>query len=304
MSVSSRQATAEPSVLIREHGRQLCIDTGQSARDVEAHTLNIHPQARSVDGWCEMLEQGGSFPAAPRQHSPPFPVDCHRTPTREAGDIQGFSESSRRRLRRKVHAMRRDAPGLFLTLTYHETDPSPRKAKQHLDRFWKRVRRRWGGKETPLACIWKMEPQNRGTVHFHLLVYGVEYLPVRQVCRMWHAVTDEDTEAHRKAGVDLEAFVNEDGKIQSYLAKYMTKDLDQAGWEDPGRWWGVRDRNALPWAGWHRSGMALTSAEAEALIMRLLNEWGVDLPPNVVPPSLMVNVKGDPWRWIVDNVNP
>lgn len=204
-------------------------------------------------------------------------------------NIRGFTERSRRRLRRWVHSVPRDAECLFCTLTYHETDPHPREAKEHLDSLCKRLRRKYPS----AAIIWKMEPQQRGTVHFHLLVYGVQYIPASKLSAVWHHITDEDSREHRAAGVDIERGVHrDDGKLQSYLSKYLAK-LESNPWQDPGRFWGIRGRSELPMGSWE-TAFTMTRAEAQRMIFDLLEEWGVDLPDYVSIPRLTICTRGDP----------
>jgi hypothetical protein len=258
MSVPHRPVDECARIDVLDSGRGFVVDTGEGATDEQAD---------------------------PRDEDAPAPAE---TPTREEGDITGFSADSRRRLRERVHNMRRDAEGLFLTLTYHETDPHPRLAKQHLDQFWKRLRRRFSG----ISAIWKMEPQKRGTVHFHLIVYGVDFIPVQKLSALWHDVTSETSSQHLMAGLDLERCVNEDGKVQAYLSKYMQETVTSP-WEDPGRWWGCLGRDALPWASWS-TAKYLDRSEAQAIIESYLRKWGVELPEGVSLPCLRVHTTGDP----------
>lgn len=258
MSVPSRPVDQSARVDVLDDGRGFVIDCGEGATDDQAD---------------------------PRD---PDALDLDTTPTREEGDITGFSECSRRRLRERVHNMRRDAEGLFLTLTYHQTDPHPREAKTHLDRFWKRLRRRFSG----ISAIWKMEPQQRGTVHFHLIVYGVDFIPVQKLASLWHAVTNETSEKHKLAGLDLERCVNEDGKVQAYLSKYMEESVTSP-WDNSGRWWGCLSRDHLPWASWS-TAKYLDRAEAQEMIQSYLRRWGVELPEGVSLPCLRVHTSGNP----------
>jgi len=262
MSVPQRPNHEEARIDILDGGRKFVIDTGEGASD-------DHHDPRDQSGHA-----GG----------PP------ETPDREAGDIS-FSTSSRRRLRDRLHSMDRDADALFITLTYHETDPHPRVAKSHLDIFWKRLQRRF----PDLSAIWKMEPQERGTVHFHLIVYGVDFIPVQWLSEQWHAVVGEQSEEHRKQGVDLEACVNDNGKVQAYMAKYMAKEEEGKQWEDPGRFWGCLSRKNLPWASWSDAPIYLDESDALRLIDDLLDAWDVDLPEGVVPNSLTVYTTGSPF---------
>ncbi|MCS3824576.1 hypothetical protein GGP92_003301 [Salinibacter ruber] len=220
--------------------------------------------------------------------------------------MTGFSDCSRRRLRKKLHAMKRGKDGLFLTLTYHETDPTPDECKAHLDLFWKRLERQFSG----ISAIWKMEPQERGVVHFHLILYGQSFIPAQLLSSMWNDVNGETSQENRKAGVEVEErSVNEDGKLQSYMAQYMAETYDvwpgaEPGdpWQTPGRWWGCLGRENLPWAEWDDARIYLDQHEAKALIRHFLTEWGVDLPDGVVPPSLCICTRGDPEDWIEENV--
>lgn len=274
----ARPAFDEAGIYVRPAGRQLVIMTGQTAGDAGPGATQQEAEAEAVaEAVAEVGEDDG--------------------PVSRRGRITGFSSASRRRLRKTIHSIRRDADCLFLTLTWHECTPTPDEAHAALDAFWKRVRRRYGD----LAGVWKMEPQKRGVPHFHLIVYGTRWLPVRWLCEAWHVCTAETSDAHRASGVDAEwVRGGQDGKLMAYLSKYMSKEL--AGWPDaggpawkyPGRFWGILNRASLPvapWAGWF---VPMARYEAEALIRVLLDRWGVDLPPGVLPPSLTVNSRGDP----------
>jgi hypothetical protein len=207
--------------------------------------------------------------------------------------ITGFSDRSRRNLREWVHAVKRDAESLFLTLTYHKADRTPQAAKEDLDRFCKRLARRF----PEAAVIWKMEPQERGVPHFHLLVYNVPFIPVQKIAAVWHDCTPETSEQHRKAGVDLERSVqSDDDKLQAYLCKYMDKTFD-TDWESPGRFWGIRQRSNLPLARWEKV-TTLTRDEAQRVIMGLLDRWGVELPDVVNIPTLRYNTASAPAKEI------
>lgn len=260
-----RPALDEAQLRTRPGGRQLVIDRGG------------RPEA-DEDPPGDIGSGGDEDEAAP--------------PTR--GRITHFSEDARRRLRRTVHAVQRDADALFLSLTWHEHLPSPQEAHAALDRFWKRMRRRFHG----VSAVWKMEPQDRGFPHFHLLVYGLQWVNPQYVSRQWHECTNEVSEAHRKSGVDVE-WVRNDGKLQGYLSKYFSKTGDPwpeaAGrdWEHPGRFWGVLERSNLPLADWADWGVYIEPHEAARLIRELLDEWGVDTG-GALPPTLTINTRGDP----------
>lgn len=279
-----RPEAGDPGIYCRGHGRQLLISTG---RDLTPNADIEAPDGESVEP-----EEGGD-----------------ESPKR--GKCRSYTEDNRRRLREKLHAMRRDEPGLFITLTLHETDPDPSTFKAWQEAWWKRVRREYEGKHVgSLSCVWVIEPQERGIPHVHLIVWGVPYMDAQKLSRFWHEVTDETSSEHRKAGVDVETAVNQDGKLQSYLAKYMSKTHDgwpgaEPGdpWATPGRFWGFMGRDHLPVAEWEDTVIGLHQREAEKLIRELLDEWEVDIPDGVIPPTLIVNCHGDPGERLLQLID-
>lgn len=69
----------------------------------------------------------------------------------------------------------------FITLTYPRMFPDFKTAKIHLDRFLKRMKRRF-----PKSCaIWRLEPQGRGAPHFHLMFFKLSNLPKEELSQMW-----------------------------------------------------------------------------------------------------------------------
>lgn len=264
-----------PGIYCRGSGRQIFITTGQ----------DLNPD----------LDTDLSEPGTERE-------DEEQTPPAKRGKCHGYGESPRRRMRERVHAIRRDATGLFLTLTYQDKRPSPERVKKDLEAFWAWLEREYNGEHVQnISCIWKMEPQERGMPHFHLIVYGVPFIPVQKASRRWHEITNQTGDAHRKSGVEIETAVNQDGRLQGYLAGYMTKMHDhwpgaEPGdeWWDTGRWWGKKGEAYLPIAEWEDTVVKLHQKEAMNLIEWLLEDWGVDLPDGVIPPSLIVNCRGNP----------
>ena len=279
-SLLTRPALDEPHVRIRPDGRQLVIDRGS--------------RPTSDDGEDDT---SGTDTV----------TDETRTDTSTRERITGFSDASRRRLRKTVHSLRRDASCLFITLTYHEHTPTPEEAKRDLDVFFKRLRRRFSG----LSGIWKMEPQQRGTPHYHILLYGVRWLDAQWLSQLWHDVTAETSEQHRVSGVDTE-WVRDDGKLQVYLAKYMSKSTEEwpteqmpddlaDAWRYPGRYWAVWHRTSLPVAEWADWAIYLDHTHAASIIADLLEAWQIDLG-GIIPPSLTINTRGDPVKMLNDLV--
>ena len=91
-------------------------------------------------------------------------------PIREKNDIQSFSKNSRSRLIKLFAqtSFRAYSKMYFITLTYHDDFPQEFKAfKIQLDRFLKMLRRL----DANLAWIWRLEFQERGAPHYHLILF-------------------------------------------------------------------------------------------------------------------------------------
>jgi hypothetical protein len=203
-----------------------------------------------------------------------------------SGKILDFSQKSRHRLLKFLNSIDRDALDVarlwMVTLTYpREWDNDPRAWKRHLKAFQERIRRAFG----PLAAVWKLESQQRGAPHFHLIVIvppswsgGLEcfrtevrkerlvrhwrggYLKeFREWCSLAWAqvvagvdprsswVRNKGEDDHVKAGTNVEPLIGWN-RVISYAAKYLGKECT----------WGLADENgeALSvgrfWGVWNR----------------------------------------------------
>lgn len=166
------------------------------------------------------------------------------------GLVNEFTPASRRRMLRK---MARIAPKrvVFVTLTYPARFPDARKAKEHLRAFFERVRRRFAH----ASGIWRLELQERGAPHFHILFCEMPYVPFSEIRRWWTEIIREFVDGHLPR-VKIEQIKSRRGAFY-YVSKYCAK-LDGAGEIPlslssthnctPGRWWGVFNRNHLPMA--------------------------------------------------------
>ena len=161
------------------------------------------------------------------------------------GRITGYTYASRRRLMHLLHQIDREATAylpLFITLTYPSIYPATAlETKRHLDSFCKRLLRRY----KDVCIIWKLEYQHRGAPHYHLLVFGVPYLPRDEIAQAWYKVVGSDDTRHRQAGTRVERIASWNGVI-SYAAKYLGKVVQATGDISPGRFWGVYGRRNLP----------------------------------------------------------
>lgn len=161
------------------------------------------------------------------------------------GAVTTFTDGSRRRMLQKLAMIRQTYQrAFFMTLTYPMAwSPEPRVWKRDLDTFVKRVRRRW-----PRACgIWRIEFQERGAPHFHLIIWnigpGVKRTR-RRISRMWYEVVGSGDEKHYKAGTEV-SHVKNRRKAGWYVSKYSAKvastpvDPETGEVVNVGRWWGT-----------------------------------------------------------------
>jgi hypothetical protein len=160
---------------------------------------------------------------------------------KKRGRIGGFSAKSRGRLMSLCAQLGRNAVALFLTLTWPGTwNPDPETWKACLDTFLKRLHRAYGG----CSGIWKLEPQERGAPHFHILLFGVDFIHHSILAQWWYEIVGSGDQRHLQAGIRIEAVRSREG-VMHYASKlYMGKEI--VGFEGVGRFWGVFNRHKLP----------------------------------------------------------
>lgn len=184
-------------------------------------------------------------------------------------NVSTFSAASRKRLLEKLARLdpaKSEFPPSFIALTYPKEFPDPMTAKQHLQTFWKRLRR-----VCPEAsAVWRLEFQERGAPHFHLIYFG-PFIGKYLLQKWWGEIIGFDRPFTR-----IEA-LRSWRQTLAYAAKYLAKvtqrrvECADAGGtaaggagaardsgfnyvtyltgdeEMLGRVWGVFDRKNLPW---------------------------------------------------------
>ena len=146
------------------------------------------------------------------------------TPSSKRGKVVGFSRRSRKRLL-DVTARLRNTQCLFVTLTYGQNFPDCNDAKQHLRNFLKRFSRQFPG----AAAIWRLELQDRGAPHFHLIVFH-KFIPKQWVKEAWGGVIgvqywDWSSGVERLPFTRVEKIVNRK-HLRRYVSKYVAKATD------------------------------------------------------------------------------
>jgi len=163
--------------------------------------------------------------------------------------LASFSAKSERRMLREIARTKRSQIPLFVTLTYPFIFPTDNKIyKRHLDNFFKRLARAFPN----ASAIWKLEPQQRGAPHYHLLVWGVSHVKLSAfVPQAWYEIAGGQDEKHlsfHEGGFAnrhcVEVPFSYNG-VMSYVSKYMSKKV-LTGWVGVGRWWGVFRKENLP----------------------------------------------------------
>lgn len=155
------------------------------------------------------------------------------------GEIKVFSPDSRYRLFRLLHQLKFDRV-TFCTLTYPADFPTDKKIyKAHLKEYRRRFERTYG----KIKGVWRLEFQERGAPHYHIMYLDCPFIPIEEWCNLWSNVIGTDDPNHRKIGVDIKLITEgtESKLIASYLGKYVAKvdqtDLSKTV-QKPGRWWG------------------------------------------------------------------
>jgi hypothetical protein len=167
--------------------------------------------------------------------------------------IKGFSNSSRRRLLETIATVKKDAQlPLFVTLTYPSKFPTVERAKRDLKVFIQRFNRKFPS----AGAIWKLEPQERGAPHYHLLVWGCKKIQLLSfVVNNWYEIAGDGDKNHYlfhlgalKGSQPCVSEVRSWRGVWAYAAKYLGKTFEVADWGKlwTGRFWGVISRENIP----------------------------------------------------------
>lgn len=175
-------------------------------------------------------------PAAPQQSGPAEP------PRR--GRVTSFSRKSRKRMldvMMRLQTSRLQRP-TFITLTYHHAaDNDPDRHQRDRNAFLTALRRAVPG----LQYIWRLEPQTRGTPHFHVIAWqSIDAEPVdpstlaKEIRAIWHRLADPDSAHHAAYGTHIRQ-IDSYRKALSYVSKYCAKEDQPNAAKLNGRRWGT-----------------------------------------------------------------
>lgn len=138
------------------------------------------------------------------------------------GAIAGFSPQSRKRFMESFARARNIQGGSFATLTYPAIFPTdPEQYHRDLDTLLKRLAR-W---EPNARGWWRLEFQQRGAPHFHVLIFGARR-NTKQLRRWlkvaWFQVVGSDNVYHFQAGTQCDIIHNR-RHAGRYISKYAAK---------------------------------------------------------------------------------
>lgn len=179
------------------------------------------------------------------------------------GEVKEFTKTSRRHLLYRIAQISKKLLPHFITLTYPDRWPAERRTWQnHLRRFYQRLRRRF----PKLGIVWKLEPQERGAPHFHILAWGLDgsHMALTAiVAKIWDKVVDSGDPYHLKwhmgqlgnGNLPCVGPVHTWRGVMSYASKYLGKVIEGGEWVQPGRFWGVKGSDNIPWASMVRASL-------------------------------------------------
>ncbi len=202
-----------------------------------------------------------------------------RNGKREA--ITQFTAKSRKALLRLMASLviKEGKLPLFITLTYpRQWVAEPEAWKRHLDLFGQWIRYH----HKTASIVWKLEPQERGAPHYHLMVFGVPFLPAQRVAHRWFDIVGSGDSDHRMAGTETRRVSSINGVMRYASKNYMGKECHGFG-SNVGRFWGVIGRKYLPIS---PTAELELSEVAHARLRRVIRKWWkskqyLKPPPNV-----------------------
>jgi hypothetical protein len=212
-------------------------------------------QAEGYDGPIEYETVGAGANMARIPH-PGFLAPMPR------GAIAGFTRHSRSRLLQKMNMIApAELPGYgkFITLTYpRELLPDWQWAKYQLHHFFIIFWRKYGKH----AAIWRMEHQEDGAIHFHIMMFFKPFVPHKWIATTWDAMIGNQVDPRDSASTEIRG-MRAWKQTAYYISKYIAKDTDISAMDVfNGRHWGVRNWSMLPI---HHLIIALTEGEGFAI---------------------------------------
>jgi len=173
----------------------------------------VHPEHKPLYRPTLKLEFQGKFVAAAVR----YPSD-RKYSRAKRGKVTTFSLNSRKRMFDMFHKLEVKTKPIFVTLTYMEKWPDAKTAKNHLRAFLERIRRKYPN----AAGIWRMEFQERGAPHFHIIFFSLPFWKKENVQAAWAEIIGE---RNRSPFTRIEQIKSHRG-VMAYVSKYVAKLQD------------------------------------------------------------------------------
>lgn len=160
--------------------------------------------------------------------------------------VSSFSKASRRRLIVRMNKLDiRKMRTSFVTLTFAGM-PTIQEARRAFKMFMQRLRRKY----IRTSAVWRLEHQQRGAIHFHVLFFKLPYIDQAKLQEEWIECTREPLSiVHIR-------LVSNKKHMMHYVSKYVAKaspeksstslDID-AYRHETGRHWGIFNEKCLPY---------------------------------------------------------
>lgn len=234
------------------------------------------------------------------------PLPCHVV-TR--GPVREFSRQARKRCMQYFATIDEDVVRTrctFITLTYHDDwGGDARDWHRDINTFLV-----WLLRSYPRAgVVWRLEFQDRGAPHWHLLVVNAAHIPYVDVTRVWGGIAHTESRYHGDYATKVEG-VRSWKQACFYIGKYVAKVNDCPSRLPTGRCWGVRNPESIPtsmkcellplaaWRNVHSAMLAIMPEGVRAIYQRYPQRgvWSM-LPRNVVDDLLswslgMIDITG------------
>jgi hypothetical protein len=169
------------------------------------------------------------------------------------GKVREFTAASRRRFMIDLSKVRNDADVWTMALTCPGVDPGPESFYEAARCFNRWFAVRWKS----IGVHWKKEPQKRGALHSHLLLYlPAGFTPEHgavlheSIAAKWNALIGGDDEEGRASHLWWHLRPENWQPVRSmkgYLAKYLGKVPESEGAVNFGHFWGRINVEAIPY---------------------------------------------------------
>jgi len=171
--------------------------------------------------------------------------------------IKGFTKGARLRMLRMIASINwgNVRSGVFITLTYPDSHAVRTLRERATDKYlFLRYMEKYLGKK--IGVIWRLEWEVRKSgsrkgeliAHWHLIVFGVRYIPKEVVRSFWRCVLRADGPV-----VTWIDGIASGKKLARYVGKYCSKLPEASVLDDTtylntlGRHWGINRRELVPW---------------------------------------------------------